>query len=82
MEAKTARILDGKALAQKIQSELSDRVRALQPQKGRPPGLAVLMVGDNPVRDGGAVAVGCRAFVLPSEYRDGERGLTAVLGLL
>ncbi|NQE34555.1 bifunctional methylenetetrahydrofolate dehydrogenase/methenyltetrahydrofolate cyclohydrolase FolD [Microcoleus asticus] len=48
MEAKTARILDGKALAQKIQSELSNRVRALQPQKRRPPGLAVLMVGDNP----------------------------------
>lgn len=43
---------------------------------------ATLMVGDNPVRDGGAVAVGCRAFVLPSEYRDGERGLDAVLGLL
>lgn len=43
---------------------------------------ATLMVGDNPVRDGGAVAVGCRAFVLPSEYRDGERGLGAVLGLL
>jgi methylenetetrahydrofolate dehydrogenase (NADP+) / methenyltetrahydrofolate cyclohydrolase len=48
MEAKTARILDGKALAQKIQSELSDRVRSLQSEKGRPPGLAVLMVGDNP----------------------------------
>ncbi|NJS10675.1 MAG: bifunctional methylenetetrahydrofolate dehydrogenase/methenyltetrahydrofolate cyclohydrolase FolD [Microcoleus sp. CSU_2_2] len=48
MEAKTARILDGKALAQKIQSELSDRVRSLQTEKGRPPGLAVLMVGDNP----------------------------------
>lgn len=48
MDAKTAQILDGKALATKIQSELSDRVRALQPQNGRPPGLAVLMVGDNP----------------------------------
>jgi methylenetetrahydrofolate dehydrogenase (NADP+) / methenyltetrahydrofolate cyclohydrolase len=48
MEAKTARILDGKALAQKIQSELSDRVRSLQSETGRPPGLAVLMVGDNP----------------------------------
>ena len=48
MDAKTAQILDGKALATKIQSELSDRVSALQPQKGRPPGLAVLMVGDNP----------------------------------
>jgi methylenetetrahydrofolate dehydrogenase (NADP+) / methenyltetrahydrofolate cyclohydrolase len=48
MEAKTARILDGKALAQKIQSELSDRVHSLQAEKGRPPGLAVVMVGDNP----------------------------------
>ncbi|MEG3940593.1 MULTISPECIES: bifunctional methylenetetrahydrofolate dehydrogenase/methenyltetrahydrofolate cyclohydrolase FolD [unclassified Microcoleus] len=48
MDSKTAQILDGKALATKIQSELSDRVRALQPQIGRPPGLAVLMVGDNP----------------------------------
>ncbi|MBE9183640.1 bifunctional methylenetetrahydrofolate dehydrogenase/methenyltetrahydrofolate cyclohydrolase FolD [Microcoleus sp. LEGE 07076] len=48
MDAKTAQILDGKALAKKIQSELSDLVRTLQPQIGRPPGLAVLMVGDNP----------------------------------
>lgn len=48
MDVKTAQILDGKALATKIQSELSDRVRALQSLIGRPPGLAVLMVGDNP----------------------------------
>lgn len=31
-----------------MQSELSDRVRSLATEKGRPPGLAVLMVGDNP----------------------------------
>ncbi len=43
---------------------------------------ATLMVGDNPARDGGAVAVGCRAFLLPSEFRLGERGLGAVLSLL
>ncbi|WP_018332914.1 HAD family hydrolase [Actinomycetospora chiangmaiensis] len=43
---------------------------------------ATLMVGDNPARDGGAVAVGCRAFLLPSEFRLGERGLGAVLALL
>ena len=48
MDAKTAQILDGKALATKIQGELSDRVRSLQTQIGRLPGLAVLMVGDNP----------------------------------
>lgn len=43
-----AQILDGKALASKIQAELRDRIQSLQPRIGRPPGLAVLMVGDNP----------------------------------
>jgi methylenetetrahydrofolate dehydrogenase (NADP+)/methenyltetrahydrofolate cyclohydrolase len=42
------KILDGKALSQKIQLELKERIQSLQSQKGRPPGLAVLMVGDNP----------------------------------
>lgn len=41
-------LLDGKALAKKIRSELKERVAALQPKMMRPPGLAVLMVGDNP----------------------------------
>lgn len=41
-------ILDGKALAGKIQTELRDRIQTVQPDIGRPPGLAVLMVGDNP----------------------------------
>ncbi|MGB3513981.1 MAG: bifunctional methylenetetrahydrofolate dehydrogenase/methenyltetrahydrofolate cyclohydrolase FolD [Microcoleaceae cyanobacterium] len=40
--------LDGKALAKKIKTELQQRVLALQKKIGRPPGLAVLMVGDNP----------------------------------
>jgi methylenetetrahydrofolate dehydrogenase (NADP+) / methenyltetrahydrofolate cyclohydrolase len=44
----TATILDGKALAQKMQSELKTKIDQIQPQIGRPPGLAVLMVGDNP----------------------------------
>ena len=48
MNTRTAKILDGKALAQKIQTELTTQIQALQPQIGRPPGLAVLMVGDNP----------------------------------
>ncbi|MGK7929040.1 MAG: tetrahydrofolate dehydrogenase/cyclohydrolase catalytic domain-containing protein, partial [Spirulina sp.] len=41
-------ILDGKALAKKIKAELKTRIEELQPKMGRPPGLAVLMVGDNP----------------------------------
>lgn len=41
-------LLDGKALAQKIQQDLQHTIAALTPQAGRAPGLAVLMVGDNP----------------------------------
>jgi methylenetetrahydrofolate dehydrogenase (NADP+) / methenyltetrahydrofolate cyclohydrolase len=41
-------LLDGKALAKKIQLGLTDTVTQLAPKMGRPPGLAVLMVGDNP----------------------------------
>ena len=48
MNPKTDQILDGKALAEKIYAALKQRIQALQPQIGRAPGLAVLMVGDNP----------------------------------
>ncbi|MEH2082798.1 MAG: bifunctional methylenetetrahydrofolate dehydrogenase/methenyltetrahydrofolate cyclohydrolase FolD [Nostoc sp.] len=48
METKTAKLLDGKAIAAKIQQELSVAITQLQTKIGRPPGLAVLMVGDNP----------------------------------
>nr|B8HXS0.1 RecName: Full=Bifunctional protein FolD; Includes: RecName: Full=Methylenetetrahydrofolate dehydrogenase; Includes: RecName: Full=Methenyltetrahydrofolate cyclohydrolase [Cyanothece sp. PCC 7425] len=41
-------LLDGKALAQEMQADLTLQVQALQTRVGRPPGLAVLMVGDNP----------------------------------
>jgi len=48
METKTAKILDGKALAEKIHKELTAQITESQAKIGRPPGLAVLMVGDNP----------------------------------
>ncbi|MEA5618504.1 bifunctional methylenetetrahydrofolate dehydrogenase/methenyltetrahydrofolate cyclohydrolase FolD [Cronbergia sp. UHCC 0137] len=48
MNTKTAKILDGKGLAEKIYTELAATIAQLQPKIGRPPGLAVLMVGDNP----------------------------------
>ena len=49
MDTKTAaQLLDGKTLSERIQADLKQRIQALQPQIGRPPGLAVLMVGDNP----------------------------------
>lgn len=43
-----ADLLDGKALATRMQTELAEQVKWLQARAGRPPGLAVLMVGDNP----------------------------------
>ena len=48
METKTAKLLDGKALGLKIHEQLSTKIAQLQTDIGRPPGLAVLMVGDNP----------------------------------
>ena len=43
-----ANILDGKSLAQKIQQDLQTKIASQRQFKNRVPGLAVLMVGDNP----------------------------------
>ncbi len=44
----TAQLLDGKALSAKIYTEMAEEIKQLTHQNGRAPGLAVLMVGDNP----------------------------------
>ncbi|MGK7911077.1 MAG: bifunctional methylenetetrahydrofolate dehydrogenase/methenyltetrahydrofolate cyclohydrolase FolD [Synechococcus sp.] len=44
----SAIILDGKGLAQRMQASLKLKVDEFRQQVGRPPGLAVLMAGDNP----------------------------------
>ncbi|WP_243081248.1 bifunctional methylenetetrahydrofolate dehydrogenase/methenyltetrahydrofolate cyclohydrolase [Streptococcus dysgalactiae] len=41
-------IMDGKALAQKMQSELTIKAQQLKQEKGIVPGLVVILVGDNP----------------------------------
>lgn len=43
-----AQLLDGKALAKQIQTHRLASIQAWQSRYGRPPGLAVLMVGDHP----------------------------------
>ncbi|QOV21618.1 bifunctional methylenetetrahydrofolate dehydrogenase/methenyltetrahydrofolate cyclohydrolase FolD [Anabaenopsis elenkinii] len=48
MNTTMAKILDGKALAEKIHQEILAITQETQGKIGRPPGLAVLMVGDNP----------------------------------
>ncbi len=64
-----AQLLDGKALAQKMQAELATQVQSLTPRYGRPPGLAVLMIGDNPAsaayvrnKEKACAAVGIASF--------------------
>lgn len=42
------KILDGKALAALVQKEISQRVERGRARIGRPPGLGVILVGDNP----------------------------------
>jgi methylenetetrahydrofolate dehydrogenase (NADP+) / methenyltetrahydrofolate cyclohydrolase len=44
----TAQLLDGKALSAKIYTEMAEDIQQLTAKHGRAPGLAVLMVGDNP----------------------------------
>ncbi len=43
-----AQLLDGKALAKQIQTDRLASIQTWQANYGRPPGLAVLMVGDHP----------------------------------
>jgi len=64
-----AGLLDGKALAAKMQAELTEQIKGLQAQAGRPPGLAVLMVGDNPAsaayvgqKEKACIRLGIRSF--------------------
>jgi methylenetetrahydrofolate dehydrogenase (NADP+)/methenyltetrahydrofolate cyclohydrolase len=44
----TARVLDGQALARKIQDEIRPEVAAFTAQQGRPPGLGIVLVGNDP----------------------------------
>ena len=43
-----ARIIDGKRIAQAVRAEVAQQVTALLPKLGRAPGLAAVLVGDDP----------------------------------
>src|SRR3989442_6435319 len=43
-----ARLLDGTAVANEIRRELRPRVDAFRERTGRPPGLGIVLVGDDP----------------------------------
>ena len=44
----TATIIDGKAIAARVRAEIAERVDAFTARTGRPPGLATVLVGDDP----------------------------------
>ena len=43
-----AKLIDGKALAAKMQNELVEKVEKLKAEAGIVPGLVVILVGDDP----------------------------------
>jgi methylenetetrahydrofolate dehydrogenase (NADP+)/methenyltetrahydrofolate cyclohydrolase len=43
-----AKLIDGKAIAQRIRDELGPRIAAVRKNLGRPPGLTIVLVGDDP----------------------------------
>ncbi len=47
----SAQILDGKALSNRMRQSLTDEVAELTAKHGRPPGLAVILVGDDPASE-------------------------------
>src|SRR4051795_1572034 len=51
----SARVIDGKAVAARVRAEVADEAEALARRSGKPPGLATILVGDDP---GSAVYVG------------------------
>ena len=51
----SAKIIEGKPIAAQVRAEVAREVRAFVEQTGRPPGLATVLVGDDP---GSAVYVG------------------------
>lgn len=44
----SAKLIDGKQIAANLRTEIADGVAALKKEKGITPGLAVILVGDNP----------------------------------
>jgi len=65
----SATIIDGKAIAKKLRAEYHARVERLRDHHGVTPGLAVILVGDNPASQSyvrGKIA-GCREVGIRSE---------------
>lgn len=63
------KIIDGKAISQEIRDELKEKVRKLKEETGIIPGLAVILVGDNPAS---------KSYVTAKERALEQVGMTSV----
>jgi len=77
----TARIIDGKALAQEVRATIADETARLRADHGVVPGLAAVLVGDDPAsavyvgmkhRASEAVGMHSRQVVLPAATTEAE----------
>ena len=66
-----ANVIDGKALAEKLQAKLAEKTEKLKEETGQEPGLVVILVGDNPAsqvyvrnKERSALAAGFRSEVV------------------
>lgn len=85
----TSQIIDGKAIAQKVRNELSVEIQSLKTQHIQTPGLAVVLVGNNPasqvyVRNKIAACkeVGIESFYHPLPENTTETELLALIDQL
>jgi methylenetetrahydrofolate dehydrogenase (NADP+)/methenyltetrahydrofolate cyclohydrolase len=58
--AMAANVIDGKALAARVRGEVAEGVAQFAAQHGRPPGLATILIGDDPAS---AIYVGSKQKV-------------------
>ena len=77
----SAQIIDGKAVAAQIRAEVADGVKTFEAEHGYPPGLAVLLIGENPAsvtyvngKEKACAEVGIHSEVyrLPADVPEGE----------
>ena len=77
----TAKIIDGKAVAQHMRADIAKRAKAVTEATGVPPGLAVIMIGDNPasavyvrnkVKACGDVGIASRTLKFPDTVTEAE----------
>jgi methylenetetrahydrofolate dehydrogenase (NADP+)/methenyltetrahydrofolate cyclohydrolase len=85
----TAELIDGKAIAQKVREEVKRDVARFVAEHGRPPGLDVVLVGDDPAsqvytrnKEKASIEVGMRGRLHRLDASTSEAALLELVGAL